>query len=583
MIARATSSSAVPGCKPSVAIKFICGMALANMSFVPELAVDLTEDKVSNAAFTVMSLDSDEATYCVSALLFNLSQHRNCVTMADMQAVPLLTSIVTRGPVVCTQLAMSALCNISMLEPFFHQLTNAALPTVVGVLGSLQYENSVRMDARRFVYNLVTRYPACRVPAVMADASSALMSVAKSHTDDAVMISVGRIVKELTSEANDEVVHRKLLQDGIMPLLLKLSKLEIPELKLDLACSLFSMTMVPDTIRVLKWDSVDILFWLTLHDCLGMQDSILKNVGRAMRNFTSVSAEARYIVKEDRFMAVLRALGKSNNEDVLWQAAGICYNILHAEECRKSFLARGAMTFIFELASSNFVSVRHVCSACIHMVPDSMPDMEDPLVLQLILCLLDADGEKHAELGERAYTPLAYTLPVLAEKSSFVHLETNFKPTWVTMTCTVDALFSAAQTETVAAQALSYVIRPFDTSSICSSQGYTKFSEHDYHAIVDRVSAPSRTDAFDADADDEDSDRETEKDPLAGSQSGRLDEESGQRLPSANRGKSRKSSKQSLGKMKSKQLDDKDKDKRGMSGRLSPSRDKDQYQVTFRN
>jgi hypothetical protein len=71
MIARATSSSAVPGCKSNAAIKFLCGMALANMSFVPELAVDLTEEKVSNAAFTVMSLDSDEATYCVAVLLYN--------------------------------------------------------------------------------------------------------------------------------------------------------------------------------------------------------------------------------------------------------------------------------------------------------------------------------------------------------------------------------------------------------------------------------------------------------------------------------------------------------------------------------
>lgn len=71
MIGRATSSPSLPGCRASSAIKFLCGMALANMSFIPELAVDLTEDRVSNAAFTVMSLDSDEATYCVAVLLFN--------------------------------------------------------------------------------------------------------------------------------------------------------------------------------------------------------------------------------------------------------------------------------------------------------------------------------------------------------------------------------------------------------------------------------------------------------------------------------------------------------------------------------
>jgi len=457
-----------------------------------------------------------------------------------------------------------------MYEPFYHQLTNSALPTVVSVMGSLQYENNVRMDARRFVYNLVTRNATSRVPAVLADASSALMSLAKSQTDDAILISIGRIVKEICSEANDEFVHKKLLQDGIMPLLLKLSKLEIPELKLDLACSLFSMTMAPDTIRVLKWDSVDILFWLTLHDCLGLQDAILRNVGRALRNFTTAAAEAKFIVKEDRFMAVLRALGKSNNEDVLWQAAGICYNIFHAEECRKSFLARGAMTFIFELASSNFVSVRHVCSACIHMVPDSMPDMEDPLVLQLILCLLDADGEKHAELGERTYVALPYTIPILAEKSAFVHTETNFKPTWVTLTCTVDSFFTPASSEAPVAEALPYVIRPFDTNSFCNSQGYSKFNEHDYHAIMERETIVTSTVAYD---DDDDSDRG--EDEQSGAESARIDD-GAHYLPSATKGKSRKSSsKHSLGKMRSKHPDER------KSGRMSPAPPKDQYQVTL--
>lgn len=60
-----------PGSKSTAAIKYLCGMALANMSFDTDLAIDLTHEKVANAAFTVMSLDSDEATYCVSVIFFN--------------------------------------------------------------------------------------------------------------------------------------------------------------------------------------------------------------------------------------------------------------------------------------------------------------------------------------------------------------------------------------------------------------------------------------------------------------------------------------------------------------------------------
>jgi hypothetical protein len=441
--------------------------------------------------------------------MFSVSQHRNCVTMADMQAVPLLTSIISRGPLVCSQLAMSALCNLSMLEAFYHQLTVAALPTVISTLGSPQTEMSIRMDARRCVYNLITKYPTCRVQAVISDCSSALMSLAKSQSEDAILIAIGRVVKELCSEANDETIHRKLLQDNIMPLLLKLSKLEIPELKYDISCAIFAMTTVPDTMRVLKWDSVDILFWLTLHDCLGLQDLILRNVGRALRNFTVVSAEAKYIVREDRFMGVLKVLSRSTSEDVLWQCAGVCYNILHSPECRKAFLARGAMTLIFELAATNYTSVRHVCSACVHMVPEAMPDMEDPLVLQLILCLLDADGEKHAELGERCLIPLPYDVPITAEKSPFVHLETSFKPTWVTLTTATESIFTPVAYPTQPSRARGVEnIKAFDTASICSSVGFQKLCAEDFNNFKDPNAETLNTTRTDGDWADEDEDND---------------------------------------------------------------------------
>ena len=71
MVGKASSSPSQAGSKPTTAIKYLCGMTLANMSFNPELAADLTEEKVANAAFTIMSLDTDEATYCVAVILFN--------------------------------------------------------------------------------------------------------------------------------------------------------------------------------------------------------------------------------------------------------------------------------------------------------------------------------------------------------------------------------------------------------------------------------------------------------------------------------------------------------------------------------
>jgi hypothetical protein len=59
-----------------------------------------------------------------------------------------------------------------------------------------------------------------------------------------------------------------------MPVLLKLAKLEVPIIKLYAACSMFSLTLGNETLRVLKWDAVDILFWLTLHDVLSLLDPV---------------------------------------------------------------------------------------------------------------------------------------------------------------------------------------------------------------------------------------------------------------------------------------------------------------------
>jgi hypothetical protein len=59
-----------------------------------------------------------------------------------------------------------------------------------------------------------------------------------------------------------------------MPLLLRLSKLEIPTLKIDVADALYSLSTTAESNKLLKLDAVHILFWLTLYDCLSLNDVI---------------------------------------------------------------------------------------------------------------------------------------------------------------------------------------------------------------------------------------------------------------------------------------------------------------------
>ena len=89
------------------------------------------------------------------------------------------------------------------------------------------------------------------------------------------------------------------------------------------------------------------------------------------------------------------------------------------------------------------------------MAPDSIPDMSDPAVLELVLCLLDVDpnyvmqisepdGTKAGRVGEKFHENPPYILPTTAKTSPFKHLETDFSATWLTLTSNVDKIFSPA-------------------------------------------------------------------------------------------------------------------------------------------
>ena len=163
----------------------------------------------------------------------------------------------------------------------------------------------------------------------------------------------------------------------------------------------------------------------------------------------------------------------------MWQTSGIIYNLISFEGCQKVMLSRGVMSLIFDLASSNIISVRHVCSACLHIIPNSIPDMDDPALLDLVLCLLEADGEKLAELSEPSYEALPYNQPTLLLRSPYKASLTNFKPNWMTLSCVVDKVFTAAQVVVPPGNFMSMVIKPLGIAAI-SNEIHTKMNPLDY-------------------------------------------------------------------------------------------------------
>lgn len=207
----------------------------------------------------------------------------------------------------------------------------------------------------------------------------------------------------------------------------------------------------------------------------------------------------------------------SLSQDVLWQAAGVIYNLMSAEESKKVILHRGAIALIFDLAASGLTSVRHVCSSSLHMAPNDMPDMEDPAVLSLVLCLLDADGDKIAELGEKSYAALPYSIGILNERSKYIHEGTPFAPTWTTITCEVDKIFSPVKIDMPQENSLSVAIRALGTASTGNPEPHAKLSEHSFNEFKD-VEAKKEEYEWDSD-DDEAPQAQAAVEPAANSSS----------------------------------------------------------------
>jgi len=459
LIARVTLSPVILGAKATTAVKILCGMSLANISFDAGLAEDMVFDKrVSDACQAVFALQNDEATYCAATVLCNLAVLDEAKNLADSCAIPLLVDIIARGPVACIQMAVVSLCNFSMHPVFYDQLTEVkqdkgAIPSLVSVIAAPSMHEKVKKDALQALYNLVTNHPPSWPVAVESEAIMALGKLMKApgSTDDANLPTctrVARLIKELCQASSEERLLKKLLADGVMQTILKLAKPEKPALKFDISCAMYSLSQSPDPRKVLQWNGVDTLYWLTVHDCLNMNVPVHRNVSRALRNFSAAGAQGQGAIdlaKEERTMTVMRALCASNNEDVQWQVAGTVYNILGFADAQELILVLGVVGLLLDLAGAGYTSVRHVCSACLHMCPpENMPDLSDPAALSLVLCLLEVDGEKFGELAEAAKDEIPYILDAVNKRSGFEVEPTGFVGTWVTIACEVDSIFSSA-------------------------------------------------------------------------------------------------------------------------------------------
>lgn len=500
MVSRSIAAPELQGAIPTTAVKLSCGQSIANMSFDRKLAQMMTSEKMSESCVAIVNIDTDEARYCACATLYNLSFLDSCISLANSQVVPLLVSMLTSGPVLCIQLAVGALCNFSLFEVFHDQLTALAIGPAINAINAPHLDSNIKLDCLYIIYNVITCFAPCQARAIDEGVVSALLKIIKTNDSEEIVSVVSRIVKEICTMVS---MARKLLTDGIMNIMLKLSKFEIPLVKLDLSVAIFNLSMTVEfSLKMLKLDTVDILFWLTIYDCLNLYDPIRKNVVRCLRNFTISAEDCSYICKEERLTSVLKALIKSTSEDVLYNTAVVIYNLLNCSasvvaDCRATLLRRGVIQLIFDLAASGYMSVRHICSASLHSVADHIPESDDPAVLQLIMCLLDADGDQFSQLGEKVGTLLPYTQTAAFRGTRFDHTGATFTANWLPLASDVDNIFKAAQLDFDVVSSGQVEVTPLNPT-IVTVQAPQKFTGLDFGEFRDS-SRPATADEPSAD------------------------------------------------------------------------------------
>jgi hypothetical protein len=441
LVARLINSPELHGCRATGDIKMMCGKTVANMSFDKALALSFSRDKmIAEACYAVLQLKRDEATYCSAVTIFNMSKLDDCLKLAGTLIVPCLSSAVSTGPILCTQLAVAALCNFSRFALFHEQITSMVSQNLIKLLSSPQVDFAVKLDIIHTLYNIVTDYTPSRALFVEHGIVSSLVKVCKSIDNEETLAVIGRILRELCQHT--EAV-RLLISEGIMPLLLRLSKLENPTLKIDIADALYTLSGTNESNKLLKLDVVHILFWLTLYDCLSLNDIIMRYVSKTLRNFTIAKEDSAILCEEERFFHVVKALSKKgNSENVVWQTAAVIYNLLNInDEIRAVLVKRSVVQTIFDLAICGYTSVMHLCSASLHTVTDHIPNVENPIVLELITSLLDAEDDQLSQLLHKTTEEVGYSQFPSPFTSDFEHEGTGFKATWSVLTCDLETAF----------------------------------------------------------------------------------------------------------------------------------------------
>lgn len=133
--------------------------------------------------------------------------------------------------------------------------------------------------------------------------------------------------------------HPQLINEGVVPALVRLARVENAEIKQDVAAALCRLSCSVDLAYAMVDEGlVEALFWLTLEDLLSLTTSVFLRCSVVCRNVVmSDDALKRISPESARLSKVFARLSSLDDSDLLSNVAMVFLKITSCKECMLAF------------------------------------------------------------------------------------------------------------------------------------------------------------------------------------------------------------------------------------------------------
>lgn len=133
--------------------------------------------------------------------------------------------------------------------------------------------------------------------------------------------------------------HSQMMDEGVVPALLRLAKVEHAEIKQDVVTALCRIsTSTNITFDMINEGLAEALYWLTLEDLLSLNDSVHVRCSVVCRNLVISDDALKGVTSESgRLSRVLERLSNTHNSDVLLNVAMVYLRITGMREPMSAF------------------------------------------------------------------------------------------------------------------------------------------------------------------------------------------------------------------------------------------------------